>query len=415
MIVKYINAKKLLLYVFLYSTALYYVFRFFAGFGDLAIVIQLSALLGLTIYGLTQIVILKRQAPAYFYLSFLYTITLLVPVGLQGGIYAALYSVKDYVIPISLLFSFWFLFNNRPLLIEKAFNAVFIIGFIISLIYLAESINVNAFGGDLFSYTYKIKELSFSKGGASISLTSFIGDSNSSFERLPGPMSHNNSTGLFIAIGIIAGIPMLRGKKFIHKVMILIMLVAILMSGARTAWVSLIVSVAFLYRDSFFSWLVKITPIFLLLIPVFLAKFTASVEMFDIERFYRTILVILDQLERFSLDRIYNIFIGSGYNYPGMIKSDYSPILSDDLFLIQLITIYGFLPLMLFVFSLFNIKKHYSEDNFFLNVSTAILICFLITTLHTNAMIRPQLFPFFVMFVAVKHILSKRNIVLFER
>ena len=36
---------------------------------------------------------------------------------------------------------------------------VFILGFIVSSIYLLESINVNALGGDFFHYTYKIKDL----------------------------------------------------------------------------------------------------------------------------------------------------------------------------------------------------------------------------------------------------------------
>jgi hypothetical protein len=410
MTVKYINVKSLLLHVFLYSTILYYVFRFFVGFGDLAIVIQISVALGLAIYGLFQIIILKKQAPTFFFLSFLYAVILLIPTELQGGIHAVLYGIKDYVVPISLLFSFWFLFNNRPLLIEEAFYAVFTIGFIVSLIYLAESVNVNVFGGDIFDYTNKIRELGLSKGANSNFITGFEGVDKSSFLRMPGPLSHNNSTGLFIVIGIMAGLPMLYRKKFIYKVMLLIMLIAILLLGSRTAWISLIVGVAFLYRNSFFSLLVKIAPIFLVLTLIFLTKFNAYVEMFDIERFYRTILAILSELEKFDLNRIYNVFIGSGYNYPGMIKSDYTPILSDDLFLIQLITIYGLLPLMLFVFSIFNIKKHYRENNFFLNVSTAILICFLITTLHTNAMIRPQLLPIFVMFIVVKHILSKRNV-----
>ena len=156
---KYISAKSVLLYVFLCFTALYYLFRFALGLGNLAIAIQIGALCGLSIYGLMHITALKKQMPAYFYLSFLYAIILLTPGGLQGGIDAVLYGVKDYVLPISLLLSFWFLFNNRPILIERAFCTVFILGFIVSLIYLLESINVNALGGDFFHYTYKIKDL----------------------------------------------------------------------------------------------------------------------------------------------------------------------------------------------------------------------------------------------------------------
>jgi len=408
---KYISAKSVLLYVFLCFTALYYLFRFALGLGNLAIAIQIGALCGLSIYGLMHITALKKQMPAYFYLSFLYAIILLTPGGLQGGIDAVLYGVKDYVLPISLLLSFWFLFNNRPILIERAFCTVFILGFIVSLIYLLESINVNALGGDFFHYTYKIKDLGLLTGANTNFITGFVNTSGDAFFRMPGPLSHNNSTGLFIAVGILAGLPMLHRKSLLYTAILLIMIVALLASGARTAWISLTIGAVFLYRNSFFYFMRRSLPVIAVMAIPFFIKFPSFIEMFDIGRFYRTLLIILKELDTFGLDRFGNILIGYGYSYPGMVKSDYSPILSDDLFLVQLVTIFGLIPLVLFVFSVFNVKKYYREDNFFLGAATAILICFLITTFHTNALIRPQLFPFFIMFVVIKNVLSKKNMI----
>ena len=102
-----------------------------------------------------------------------------------------------------------------------------------------------------------------------------------------------------------------------------------------------------------------------------------------------------------------NIFIGFGFNYPNMNLNEthsFFPILEDDLFILQLITMYGAIPLILFIRYLFFVKARIPFDlynNKYWLSAKAIIICALISSFHTNAIIRPQIFPIFFFYVVM--------------
>ena len=70
----------------------------------------------------------------------------------------------------------------------------------------------------------------------------------------------------------------------------------------------------------------------------------AIIELVNVSRFFNTLGQILQKAEVLELSKIYNIVIGSGFNYPGMVANEdlmFRPILDDDFFALQLFTMYG--------------------------------------------------------------------------
>ena len=133
----------------------------------------------------------------------------------------------------------------------------------------------------------------------------------------------------------------------------------------------------------------------------------AIIELVNVSRFFNTLGQILQKAEVLELNKIYNIVIGSGFNYPGMVANEdlmYRPILDDDFFALQLFTMYGVLPLLFFIYYLFkenkDVVKYMFKDKYWM-AGRAILICFLVSTFHTNAMVRPQLLPIFILFIVI--------------
>ena len=113
------------------------------------------------------------------------------------------------------------------------------------------------------------------------------------------------------------------------------------------------------------------------------------------------------------MDRFYNLLVGSGYNYPGFKYSWQAlsgPLVNDDLFLLQLLTMYGLLPVALFLFCVARMRSipKNAQDYKFLNAANAILICLIVTVAHTNALIRPQIYPVFFLMIVMKHVIYKK-------
>ena len=115
----------------------------------------------------------------------------------------------------------------------------------------------------------------------------------------------------------------------------------------------------------------------------------------------------MQKIELLGYENLINIFIGFGFNYPNMNLNEahsFFPILEDDLFILQLVTMYGAIPLFLFIRYLFFVKPRVSfnlyNDKYWLSAK-AIIICALITAFHTNAIIRPQIFPIFFFYIVM--------------
>ena len=100
-------------------------------------------------------------------------------------------------------------------------------------------------------------------------------------------------------------------------------------------------------------------------------------------------------------------FVGFGFNYPGMISTEgalFRPILEDDLFILQIFTMYGVIPISMFFYYLFLSKNnsHYMilNDKYWRSAKS-IILCVIISAFHTNALVRPQIFPVFIFFIVI--------------
>ena len=395
-------------FIFLLLTMLYYFLRFQWGWNSIIVIMQIG-LLGLFSFSGFMRAVLNKSDPIFFHVFVIYSLLLLLPTYFRGEFSGLFYGLKDYVIPTTLLLGFSYFIPKHKT--KVVFYYVSIICGIVSIIYFSEFLSKNILFSGYFSYTDGIRLLSESTGADGIAESSFEGGLNSFF-RLPGPLSHNNATGLAIAIGALATMPLLQTKKsIIMKAVFTICLITLLLSGARTAWIAFMLGALFYYREKRAIWILYIIMIMLCfwVVIYFLPAFIGTI---NIDTLLNTVFIIFSEFENIDGGRIYNLVIGSGYNYPGM-KSGYSsnlnPLMNDDLFIIQLATIYGVLPLLMFAYSVCSMKSIPKIDpNYaYMNAANAILICFAVSAIHTNALIRPQLYPIFFLFIVAKHLLYK--------
>ena len=401
------RVRNIVLAPFLSLTVLYYFLRFQWGWDTYVVAFQALMLVSLSTIG---IVLLSKRLHAlshqdFFYLIvIIYSLLLLSLSYLRGGIPALLYGAKDYVLPIMLLPVYKILLSDKNR--RFTFYIVASLGFLVSIIYLSEFINNFILLRGYFTYTEGIRDLMIEKGFSGIAVSSFD-KGEMRFSRMPGPISHSSSTGMMVAIGLLAALPLKR-KKFdpLPQLIILVSFVCLILCGARTAWISCLVGYVYYQRLNFTSLVVTLLA-FLTVILMFSVYNPAVTELINVSRFFNTIADILQKAEMLELSRFYNIFIGVGFNYPGMLENEeflFRPILEDDFFALQLFSMYGFFPLLFFVFYVFKKRKdvdmHIYKDKYW-RAGTAILLCFLISIFHTNALVRPQLLPIFILFVVI--------------
>lgn len=399
--------KNLVLGLFLFLTVLYYFLRYQWGWDIYVVAFQVLMLVTLStiglIFSIQRLHKISQQDTVYM-IVVLYSMLLLILSCFRGGMPALMYGTKDYVLPIMLLISYKLLvsYDNRRIV----YYIVALLGFSVSLIYIFEFINKFVLLKGYFTYTEGIRTLMAEKGFTGIAETSFdLGEIK--FFRMPGPLSHSSSTGIIIAVGLLASLPLQR-KRFdpIPQLIILVSFLSLVLSGARTAWISCLIGY-FYYRHQNLRYIIIALLYFAAVILVFSIYNPAIVELVNISRFFNTLGDILQKAEVLELNKIYNIMIGSGFNYPGMSANEeliFRPILEDDFFALQLFTMYGVLPVMFFVYYLLKkrkgIVKHVYKDKYWM-AGKAILICFLVSTFHTNALVRPQLLPIFVLFIVI--------------
>jgi len=341
----------------------------------------------------------------FFYLIVIfYSLLLLSLSSFRGGMPALLYGAKDYLLPIMLLPAYKILlsYKNRRFI----YYTVASLGFLVSFIYLCEFINKFILLEGYFSYTEGIRDLMNKKGFSGIAESSFD-NGEIRFFRMPGPISHSSATGLMIAIGLLAALPLKRKKiDPMPQLIILVSFVALILCGARTAWISCLIGYVYYQRLNFISLIMTLSA-FLSTILMFSLYNPAITELINISRFSGTMVDILQKAEVLEISRFYNLVIGIGFNYPGMLENEefmFRPILEDDFFALQLFTMYGFLPILFFVYYIFRERKDvdmYIYEDKYWRAGKAILICFLISVIHTNALVRPQLLPLFILFVVI--------------
>jgi len=238
--------------------------------------------------------------------------------------------------------------------------------------------------------------------------------------RLAGPLSHNNSTGLMIAIGALSSMALFKTKYSKYsKVLFLINIIVLTLTGARTAWFSFLIGYLFIKKISIIK-LFNFSVISVFLVNITLILLPGFGGLVNLERFLKAFDIIINRVEILDLSRLYNIIIGSGYNYAGMLDkgSTFHPLLEDDLFFIQLATVFGLVPILLFIYFIFSNKNLVKniKYNVQYRTSSAIVLAYFISTFHANALVRPQLFPLFFLFIVIlhkvkeKYLLSKKTL-----
>jgi len=394
--------KNLMLFLFLFMTVLYYFLRFQWGWDNYIIGFQVGLLSVFSLIGFINLLVnshFYKNYEAVYVIIFIYCAFLLFITFFRGGVHGVSYGIKDYVLPVSLLL-FYPIFILRED-IDKIFLMVAIIASFVSIIYLGEFISKNILMSGYFHYTGGMRELTGSIGETKVGYDEY------SYFRLAGPISHNNSTGLMIAIGALSSMALSKTKYSKYsKTLLLVNIVVLILTGARTAWLSFLVGYLFMNKISIIKlFIYSVAGIFLVnMVLTLLPGFSSLIEL---EGILKTFYIILSQVEVLDLSRLYNIIVGSGYNYNGMLdrNSFFHPILQDDMFFIQLSTVFGLIPILLFIYFIFsnkNLIKNIKYDVQY-RASSAILLTFFISTLHTNALVRPQLFPLFFLFVVILH------------
>ncbi len=205
---------------------------------------------------------------------------------------------------------------------------------------------------------------------------------------MPLLISHHNSTGLFMGVGVLSAMALFSSRhRKVGYIIFGVCLVGLLISGARTAWAATLAGIMFAKKDNIRNIIIyfAIAGVFFMV----MAKFIPGVsELVKAERLVAPGRIILQKTERlYEPHYLKNIFMGNGFNYPGMdLDSPYSPLLSDDLFFIQLVTTYGLLPAFVFFWCVFSRKYRVPEEGDLGVYSLAIIILFLVSGMHTNAM-----------------------------
>ena len=404
--------KEVLLFAFLTSTVLYYFLRFQWGWDQN--IVALQALLLVTISGIATLRIMSGRGvsahPSFFFIFIAYSAALLLPTYIRGGATGAIYATKDYVLPALLLLGYSYFIPQKR--IYSVFYFMSFLGLVVSVVYFAEFVSKNILFTGTFNYTEGIRELSLTTGADYIAESEFSAGIDSFF-RLVGPLSHNNSTATMIAIGRISTIPLLTSRfRILLSLTLAFCVMILLLTGSRTAFIALIIGSSYYFRDK---------RIIIILILLILVSFVISVvsillafiEVINIARLSNTLWDLLSDAAYLGSDRFYNLLIGSGYNFPGFDNSYEAlngPILNDDLFIIQFLTTYGLLPIVIFFFCVGRMRSipRDTHNYAFYNAANAILICLVVTMFHTNAMIRPQIYPVFFLMIVIKYVIHKK-------
>jgi hypothetical protein len=371
--------------LFILLTTLYYFFRFQWGWDTWVVAFQVGLLCLFSLGGfLVWLISPSRLTKGYniYSVGLAYLIFLLFLTALHGGVNGVAYGLKDHILPFMLLFYYSLVIKEIKL--EKIFVMIGFCAAIVSVIYLAEFVNKWHFGNGFFAYTEGIKALTERVQGEESTSLSWVGD----LLRMPGPLSHHNSTGLFMGVGVLSAMALFSSRhRKVGYIIFGVCLVGLLISGARTAWAATLAGIMFAKKDNIRNIIIyfAIAGVFFMV----MAKFIPGVsELVKAERLVAPGRIILQKTERlYEPHYLKNIFMGNGFNYPGMdLDSPYSPLLSDDLFFIQLVTTYGLLPAFVFFWCVFSRKYRVPEEGDLGVYSLAIIILFLVSGMHTNAM-----------------------------
>ena len=333
------------------------------------------------------------------------------------GIDSLLYSLKDYIFPVLI---YWYCRRFRSKLEWVGiFKLIAFVMTIVSVVYIAEFYERIVLGNPPFAYTEKVRALTMDITSSDTLTGTVIKGDIYTLIRFEGPLSHNNVTGLAMAIGVLLSFVLARElKNNIFILTAMINFAGLLFAGPRTAMFAMAVSGAvYLWsvkkeihgaRENRFAKFVALTVAVLMLMSVFyFIDFSAYDQIYNIDSMFNTLISLLSANREFGdltvLFRNPINWLGSGFPVPGDWTTAFNVVRSDDLFFIQLISMYGLIGggvlfsgiLQVLKQLIVDMRRPSEENRLVYQLGLVVVIAMLVSTVHTNALIRPQLFPLF--------------------
>ena len=410
--------KKLTAYVTIFLFILYYFLRFQWGWDKYVLAIYAVCIFFVSSYGLLIISknivhnVKRGTIDALIKLLVVYTIILTLYTSYRGGSIAFLYALKDYLAPILIGCGITYIFNKKDY--SKLIVFISFLCATVGVIYLYEVYKYVIMNNGYMTYTIGIRDLSSAIHNTEtrLSMHTVVSGGLSNYYRFPGPLSHINVTALCLAIGTVLSLSTIRlGYPNYGKILFIICFVSLMISMARTAILSSFIGVT-LYLALVYGFK-KMLGFFLLVLGLIICVvvfnyefFSSAVVHMSLERIMKTLFYVLSLFKSIlTFDRMYNVIVGSGFTYHGYTSNWFGPLLSEELFQIQLITMYGLIPIIMFItislrksLKIIKIQKYLSyagQDYIIVVACFCVIIVMLASTIHVNALIRPQIYPIY--------------------
>jgi hypothetical protein len=398
--------------------------------------LQVSVLAYLAVLGLKDIIrgsilheskIYLNNIDGIMLLILLHGLLFSVYIYYRDGAYYALHSGITTVLPF---LAYWYFVNrmdNRDQHI--LLTTIEIVMLVVAIIYSAEFVNKMILHHGSFKYSIAMNKYVIDRfGGDGVSASWVKGDIYT-LVRMAGPLSHNNTTGLGIAIGFVLSFTRyLYTRKFFAFIAATFCMVTLLLTGARTAFMAAIISatIVFFLVNGIRKSVKKIYKLsyiipFVILMGLSLINYgvidtSAFSKIYSISNSSKTLSIMMGKQTTINLyvnQLTHNpITLFTGLGAPSQ-NVDYRPVLSsfsdDDIFFLSVISSYGIIiPLLLF-YSLYKsihtfiktkspVKRSRLEFTYVASIG-CILAC-IISTIHTNALFRAQILPIFIIFMA---------------
>lgn len=413
-------------------TLLYYWLRFATGFvGGFAALqvmfLALGAALGALVLFNKGLLTDGRSGflnPDFvIFLALMHGIWFLPFLYVRDGLYGAFYSGIGTILPFLLYYYFSRKFNDRAK--RKVVFVIELVLFFVAILYIAEFVNNFVLGNGSFQYSIALNEYVINElGGEEGVSSSWVQGDVYALVRLAGPLSHNNTTGLAIALGLVLAFGRIYLMK--NKTAVLFFVVfatALFMTGARTSILAGIFGVfcIFVMYHGLKKAAGEILKFFLYMMPVSFLILWVGVDMgiVDMSAFsqlynYQASAKTIGALAGKVTFAIYGeqithnpLSLITGLGYPSK-DVQMAPLLSsfgdDDVFFMSILSRYGVIIPALFLLLLINAaiatRKHIHRSRlkngdavYLLVAPLSCVFAALLSTVHTDAMFRAQIIP----------------------
>ena len=420
-----------LLVFFCFLTVLYYYLRFQFGYPTLVAWIQISTLTLLGLLGLRSIIsgkyLFRYKLDIVLLFLLLQSVLFFVYIIFRDGIYGASWVITTTVLPILVyFFCSSYLTTSTFKLLLLTLEIIFLL---VAIIYIFEFINFHILKNGLFHYSKLLNQHAINLGSYDGTSKAWTEGDLYTYIRLAGPLSHVNTTGLALALGFVLAFSRFLSKQNIWFSLAssVVFFIALLLGGGRVSIFSAGLGATVVFWNQTQYSIIKIISrtiliSFIVIMVVYTLIFVGIVDIYSFSKIYSirsiisniNILANIPEIHRY-IEQIftYPIFLitGAGPATPTQsISNLLNPILSDDLFVISLVSRYGLIIpffLVLAIWEMFRISiknvrlRHDKYLETILSASFGCIVTYMASTIHTGAFHRPQLFPIFFIFLSI--------------